>query len=141
MASVIISIMIAFSPLPELQRKEASARESLSVYNVDMNKLVFVNERGDSIRQILKERNYFDKKLNIILGILPGGVALDGFTLAQKRYTLRFSSTNLSSLDTLLTAIVDLSGKGGEFVRVYQSSLSTDEERNSFVLVVDLLSV
>lgn len=141
LASVIVTILIAYSPLPELQKIEAEERSNLSQYNIDINKVVFVNERGDSIREILKNRNSYDAKLNYIKEVVPSGVAFEGFTLEDKRYTLRFSSRNLESLDSLVDSIVNASGKDKQFLRVFQSSLSVDVERSNFVLVVDLLAV
>lgn len=140
-SSVILSILIVFSPLPRLQDDEQKARRDLSAYRIDINKLAFINDRGDGIRQILKKRSYYDKKLDAIKNKLPAGVTLDGLTIVKKSYTLKFSSNNLASLDEFLNSIVTVTGGGREFLRVYLTSLSVDEDKNRFVLIVDLLTV
>lgn len=139
--SVIISILIVFSPLPQLREEEEKARNNLSVFRLDINKLAFVNDRGDSIRQVLKSRNSYDKKLSIIKSKMPADVVFDGMTLVKKRYTLSFSSNNLSSLDELLNSIVVTTGKSRDFSKAYLTSLSVETEKHSFVMVVDLLAV
>jgi hypothetical protein len=142
-ASVILSVLILLSPLPQLKRDEQKARDDLAAYRIDINKLAFINDRGDGIRQIISKRSSYDKKLDVIESKMPAGVSFDGLTIVRKNYTLRFSSTNLASLNELLDSIVSITGtaRGRDFSRVYLTSLSTDEEKMRFVLVIDLLTV
>ncbi len=140
-SSVILSILIVFSPLPRLQEDEQKAKTNLATYKIEINKIAFINDRGDGIRQILKKRPYYDKKLDVIKNKLPVDVTLDGLTIENKTYTLRFSSNNLASLDQFIDSVVSATGVGKEFLRVYLTSLSVDEDKNRFVLIVDLLTV
>ncbi len=139
--SVAISILIVLSPLPQLKKEEEHARTMLSVFIIDINKLYFINDRGDSIRRLLSARNAYDKKLTNIKSKMPTGVELLGFTAIKKRYTLKFTSHSLLSLDQLLNAIAASTGKKGDFIRAYLTSLSVDQEKHNFVMIVDLLTV
>lgn len=139
--SVIISILIVFSPLPKLRSEEQKARDALAVYRIDMNKLAFINERGDIIRKLIAGRSSYDKKLNIVESKMPESVTIDGLTIDKKKYTIKFSSNNLLSLNDLLNGLTDITGTGRDFLRLYLTSLSMDEENKKFVLVVDLVTI
>lgn len=139
--SVAISILIVLSPLPQLQKEEGQTRNIFSRFLIDINKLYFLNDRGDSITQLLKTRNAYDKNLESIKSKMPEGVEFIGLTIIKKRYTLRFTSQNLAELDEFLNAIVASTGKRGEFTRAYLTSLSVDQEQHNFVMIVDLLTV
>ncbi|MBU3978089.1 hypothetical protein KKF69_02450 [Patescibacteria group bacterium] len=139
--SVILSIFIYFSSLPKLRLEEQKARADLTFFQLDMNKLAFVNDRGNSIRKILDERTYYDKKLDIVRSKMRADVMFDDLLMTKTKYTLTFSSSNLISLDELLNGLASITGTGRDFVRVYMSSLSMDEKNRKFVLIVDLFSV
>lgn len=140
-SSVIISMLIVFSPLPQLRLAEQKARADLAAFKLDMNKLVFVNERGDSIRKIIEKRPSYDKKLDIVQSKMQGDVTLEGISIAKKKYTFKFYSKNLASLDGLLNGLTSITGKGRDFLRVYLTSLAVDPEKKSFVLIVDFLTI
>lgn len=139
--SVILSILIVLSPLPELRKEEENARNELAAFLIDMNKLAFVNNRGDSIRKILAARPSYDKKLDIIESKMDGDVSLDMLMIVKKKYTLTFSSDNLNSLDKLLNNLTEITGSSRDFFRIYLNSLSMDKEDMKFVLVVDLFTI
>lgn len=139
--SVIISILIVFSPLPQLTRDEQKARADLSIFKVEMSKLAFVNERGDSIRKIINKRPSYNKKIDIVLSKMSADVSLDGLSIAKKSYTFKFSSRNLASIDDLINGLTSITGSGRDFSRVYLTGISVDAERKRFNLTVDLLTI
>jgi hypothetical protein len=138
--AVIISILIVFSPLPQLRRDEEKIKTKLSVFQPDIYKLAFINERGDSIRKVISQRPGYDKKIEVIESRLPADVNLETLTINKKNYTLKFSSNNLNSLDGLLKNLVDATGKDKDFIRVYLTSISLDKDNQKFTLIVDLLT-
>ena len=138
--SIIISILIVFSPLPQLHKEEEKLKTQLSVLQPDIYKLAFINERGDSIRKVISQRPGYDKKIEVIESKLPTDVNLDTLTINKKTYTLKFSSKNLDSLDGLLNDLVDATGKDKDFIRIYLTSISTDTENEKFTLIINLLT-
>lgn len=139
--SIAISILIIFSPLPQLRKEEQQAKKAFSEFILDINKLYFINDRGDGIQQLLKTRSNYDKKIEIVKSKMPADVDLVGLTIVKRRYTLKFTGHNLVSLDELLNALVTSTGKGRDFIRVYLTTLSLDQDRHNFMMVVDLLTV
>ena len=138
--SVLISILIVFSPLPQLRKDEAKVRNELAVFQPDIYKLAFINNRGDSIKKIISKRSLYDRKLEVIGSKLPADVSLDSLSIDKKNYTLKFSSKNLDSIDSLLNSLVAVTGKGKDFLGIYLTSISTDEVSQKFILVVDLIT-
>jgi hypothetical protein len=139
-SAVILSILIVFSPLEQLRKDEERAVSDLKPYKLDISKLAFINERGDSIRKLLAKRTSYDKKLSVVENKIPTDVSLDALTIAKKNYTLKFSSKNLSSLDGLLNGLVSITGSGKDFFRIYLTSVTADEANHRFILIVDLLT-
>lgn len=139
--SMILSVLTIFSPLPELRKVELKAKNELDNYKLDIAKLFFINDRTDSIRNILGKRLSYDKKVEIVQGLLPPDVAFEGMKMQNKSYSLKFSSTNLEALDQLLKSLTAITGRKLEFERIYLTMLSINEDRGTFEMVVDLLSV
>ena len=100
--AVIISILIVFSPLPQLRRDEEKIKTKLSVFQPDIYKLAFINERGDSIRKVISQRPGYDKKIEVIESRLPADVNLETLTINKKNYI------SLDKYNQKFTLIVDL---------------------------------
>lgn len=139
--SMILSILIVLSPLPQLYREEQKMRRNISAFQIDMNKLAFVNSRGDTIRKILEQRFSYDKKIDIVMSKIHPDVTLNGLSISGDKYIFKFYSRNLRSLEELLNGLISITGQGREFTRVYLTSLNMDEKNKRFVLVVDLLTI
>jgi hypothetical protein len=138
--SITTSILIVFSPLPQLNKNEKKLKNELSVFQPDIYKLAFINERGNNIRKAISQRPQYDKKIEIIESKLPADVNLDSLSINKKVYTLKFSSKNLGSLDGLLNSLVDSTGKGKDFLRIYLTTISADKDNQKFTLIVNLLT-
>lgn len=139
--SVVLSILIFFSPLFELRLEEQKAMSDLAKFQLDINKLAFINDRSNSINEIIDKRSSYDKKLNIIKTEMQSDVTLDDLSIIKTKYILKFSSKNLLSLDKLLNDLASITGAGRDFSRIYMSNLSMDGKNKRFVLDVELLSI
>lgn len=139
--SIIINILIAFSPLPQLHIEEQKALQNLQAYRLDISKLAFINDRGNNIRKILSKRTSYDKNIAAVQNKIPPNVSFDGFTINNKNYTFKFSGNNLQNMDELLNSLMSMTGKGKDYIKIYLTSLSIDEQNHNFVMVIDLLTV
>ncbi len=139
--SVVLSIFITLSPLPQLQEEEANLKSQLEYYSLDINKLAFINERSNFIRGIIQKRSQPQRKLELIQEKIPSGVKLDEIILNNKTYTIKFSSTNLSLLDELANSIVSLTGPGKQFSKLFLTSISSSSLDQNFVMTLDLLAI
>lgn len=139
--SVVLSIFITLSPLPQLQEEEASLKTQLEYYNLDINKLAFINERANYIRGLLQKRSQPERKLELVQEKIPSGVKLEEIILNEKTYTLKFSSTNLSLLDDMADSIAGLTGPGKQFSKIFLTSVTSSSLDQNFVMTLDLLAI
>lgn len=138
-SSVIFSMLIVLSALPQLQMEEQKAKADLAVFGLAMNKFAFVKERGESIRKIIKQRPYYDKKIEIVENKLQADVSLEALSMSKNKYTFKFYSKNIESLDKVINKLSDVTGNGKDFSQIYLTSLTVNQENKNFVLVVDML--
>jgi len=140
-SSIILSIVIVFSPLPQLREEEARVKKVFDTVRDDANKLVFIGKRGDDLRKLISERSIYDRKIDAVLEKMPSDVQIEGMTFKSKTYTFIFTSSNLESLNNTLDIIGGITGKGQEFTRIYLTSITADVGKKKFEMIVDLLSV
>lgn len=139
--SVILSIFITLSPLPQLQEEENNLKNQLEYYKIDINKITFINERANYIRGLIQKRHQPDRKLELIQENMPSGVRMDEIVLNDKSYTIKFSSTNLSLLDELANSIAALTGPGKQFSKIFFTSVTSSTFDQNFVMTLDLLAI
>src|SRR5256885_552249 len=75
-ASIVLFLLIALSPLPQLQRQESESRQQLTHYNSDMLKLAIVNERAGAIGSIVASRPSYDKAIEMLKNKAPAGTEI-----------------------------------------------------------------
>lgn len=139
--AIIINMLIILSPLPQLRQEEQKQLDNLSVYNLEIAKLSFINDRGDNIHKILDQRPSYDKNITAVQEKIPQDVNFDSFSINNKNYTLKFSGKNLESINLLLDSLMAMTGKKKEYIKIYLTSLSVDELSHNFIMIVDLLTV
>src|SRR5258706_16470793 len=70
-SSMVLFLLIAFSPLPALQKQEQNAIQTLAQYHPDVAKIALVNDRLDTSSQIVNKRNNFDQVLLSVRNQMP----------------------------------------------------------------------
>src|SRR5690348_625617 len=71
--SMVLFLLIAFSPLPKLQKQEQDASQTMSQYHVDVAKLDLVNDRLGTTAEIINKRNNYDQVLAAVRSQMPIG--------------------------------------------------------------------
>lgn len=137
-ASVILFLLIALSPLPQLQRQEATARQTLSQYNSEMVKLAVINERTGAISSIIASRPSYDKTIEMLKSIAPDGVVITGFDFKKGLLEVIVSSKSLTSIDTFLNTLADNTKPRGLFRSVMVSPILVDEDKQVVNVTVDI---
>jgi Tfp pilus assembly protein PilN len=139
--SVILFLLISFSPLPQLKRQEEQGLSTLSQFHPDMAKIYLVNERMDSIKSIIGSRRNFDEILDELQNILPSGIKVDALSIDRKNISLSVSSGSLELIDTFINNVLKSVQEGKDFTKVTLSSLSVDSEKHLFLLTVTVVTL
>src|SRR6266498_4593159 len=104
--SIVLFILVAVSPLPELRRQEASYRLTLSAAHPDMAKLALLDERTTAVSGLLSQRKSYEQILEFIQGKLSSDVAISTIQVDNKTMALTVDSRSLQSLDTFLNKLI-----------------------------------
>lgn len=137
-AAVIISILIAFSPLPQVQQQEQASRQTLSQYHPEMAKIALIQDRLIGISAILSQRNKYADFLTSVNNKIPPGVSLYQISINKKNATLTVRSNSLDLLDRFLNNLVMSANNKEEYSRVTLNSITSDDQSNLFSLTVSL---
>ena len=139
--SVIIFLLIALSPLPQLKKQEEQALFTLSQFHQDMGKVAYVNERTDAITKLLSQRKQFDKKLDAIQTQIPEGVTVDALSVTANNMSLTVSSNSVEQIDIFINNLLRAVQEKRDFSKVTLTSLSIDNQRNLFIFTVALVTL
>ncbi len=136
--SVMIFVLIAFSPLPELNKQYNFASFTLSKSTSDIVRLGLVNERADTIKKIIDTRPQYDKILEDLQKKLPNGVNVETIKVKNKDVALEVSSDSLSKIDDFLIKLSKDDYTSIKLSDISLSKFSLDAEKNKFVVIVDI---
>lgn len=135
-ASMILFLLISFSPLPALQQQEQTSMQTLSGFQTDMAKIAIINERMQSINQLLTDRSSYGEIFSLIEGKLPNDTDVTAFNLIQNTATITISSTSLASFDSVLNSLI--AEEGTRFSQVSMNNLIIDEQEDRFFMTIAL---
>lgn len=136
--SVMVFILIALSPLPELNKQYNFASFTLSQSTRDIVRLGLVNERSETIKKIIDKRPQYDKIFEYLQNKIPGSITIEAFTIKEKVIALEISSTSLSDIDKFLIEIAREDNLSIKLSKVILSKFSIDSTKNRFVANVDI---
>ena len=135
-ASMILFLLIAFSPLPELQQQEQTNKQTLSGFQTDMAKIAIINDRMQSVNQLLNDRSSYGEIFSMIEQKLPNDTTITAFNLIQNTAMVTISSTSLASFHSVLNSL--LAEEGTRFSQVSMNNLIIDEQEDTFFMTIAL---
>lgn len=138
-ASVILFILVAISPLPTLQKQEQSLRIRLSQSKSNIAKLALVNERTASIDNVLTKRLSLDQTIAVIQSKLANNVAITAIRADKDTVTLTVESRSLQSLNDFLNGLIGLVQEKKALSQVTLSDLTTDETNTNYSITMSLV--
>lgn len=135
-ASIILFLLISFSPLPDLQREEQQALSTISGAHPDIAKLFLVKDRLQGSSLLLKTRQEYDQKLLGLMEEMPPGITIEGMEMEQNAISLRVVSNSLTELDTFLTNLVKVTSEKKDYSTVTMVSLQTSDQRQVYMMTI-----
>jgi hypothetical protein len=137
-ASVILFILVALSPLPALQNQEQTMQDTLARSKNDIVKYELVNERLDAISTTLAKRQVLDQDLSLIESKIPPDVRIIEIKANNLNVTMTVESQSLQSLDSFLNGLIGYVQNKISFSDVTMSALTTNSVNNSYDITVSL---
>lgn len=136
--SIVIFILIALSPLPELAKQRETAALNLSVASSDMVKLAIINERVESISKVLGARSSYGETIENFQSLLPPGVSVESIKMQKGELIIVVSSNSLLRIENFLNELVIAKDTKSQFKNIQISTLSADATSNKFLLSLDI---
>lgn len=139
--SVILFLLIALSPIPQLRRQEQVAKDNLATFHPDIAKLQIINERATAIAGIMTKRTAFDKTIDFLQSKLPRGVSIETLTMSKKAIEVTVSSKSLNSLNAFINNLDASVEQKDTFSSVTLSSLSSEDTKDYYSLTLNLTNI
>lgn len=138
-SSIILFILVALSPLPDLQEQEKEEIKKLSLFQSRMAKVLFTKERVGHIHTLLQTRPVYAETLQSLEEQLPNEASVDTLHLDKKTVTVSVSSSSLGTLDQFAKDIMKLQTEKKRFSKITLSSLYLNPDNGRYVLDMELL--
>lgn len=135
--SMMLYVLIAFSPLPQLREEEQQHIVALSQFNPEIIKIALINERSENIAVLLAKRTAFDKTFTILQSKLPTNGEITGLKVGDNTLSFTFSSSSLSDIEIVLANITQ-AAREKQFSQVRMSSLTQDTDKDLFQVTVSM---
>lgn len=138
-SSIVLFILVALSPLPELQRQEKTLREQLAASHAEMGKLALIDERVTNVSEILKHRRQFDKLLDLVQSTMAKDVRISSLRVDKNIIVLTVQSSSLKSLDNFLSGLIQAVQNKQGFSQVTLNDLTTEAATNNYTVTLNLV--
>lgn len=137
-SSVIFFILVALSPLPELQRQEQSLKLTLAESKTALAQHTLVNERIETITTVIDSRVSLENTLTLIQQNVPGNVTVTALKADNQSISITVESTSLDALDTFVKTMTDLGQVQNGFSQITMSNMLTDNTRNTYTVTLTM---
>lgn len=109
--SIALFVFNRQSTLDPIKREQNVVLQNLSFLSEKEAKLSLLNDRLNNLENILGFRKNYIKSVNSIIDELPSDVSTTSLSLDKDGILLIASSNSLSSINTFLNSLIDLSEK------------------------------
>jgi Tfp pilus assembly protein PilN len=136
-SAITLYILIAFSPLPQVQQQEQEALTAISLSHPEMTKIALLDDRMKGIAGVLATRNKYDTVLEALSTKLPRDVRISQVSMNEKSLGLTVKTQSLTSLTTFVETLQH-AVENKEYKSITLNSIISDNESNIFSLTMSI---
>jgi hypothetical protein len=140
-SSVVLFVLVSFSPLPALQKQEQTLEQNLSQSKSDIAKVALLHERTSSISTFLSTRQMLDQTIGLIESKFSGDMKVISLQTDNSVTTVTVESSSLQNLDNFLNGLIVLVQQKKGFSQVILVDLANDSSNNDYEVTVRLNSL
>lgn len=138
LTAMVLFILVVQSPLSKIREKENAMLSDIAKFKIPMSRSIIINERLNSIANILRQRNQFEKYTSAILAVVPASVSLTSLTIDQKTMLLTGSSTSLSAVSTYFDGLVAMQKERNLIQSVVLQSFSSQKDTGKYYFTLKI---
>lgn len=136
--SIVLFILVNFSPLPSLQEEEQERLTEFSRSRPKMAKIVLMNDRLGDISKILKKRTYYNLAIDQMQAELPVDARIDMLKIDKQAISVTVTSGSLLSLENFLENISKLTEQKKFIGQLTLSKLTANTQNAQYSLSLDM---
>lgn len=136
--SITFFMLIALSPLPDLERRQNLASSTLSQSINDIIRLKLVKERAAGVTKIIENRKSYNIFIDYLREKVPSGVSVKSLSVSQGGINLILESSSLALLDEFFESLTENDESGITFSRADIPKVSTDQGGGLFVAELNI---
>ena len=144
-SSIMLFLIIAFSPLPRLQQEEERYVETLNAgeYRAKMDKYFYINSRLKDIGTLLSKRPDVVASYEIIERAFTPSIDVNFLDIAENSITVNLASFSLSDIEQVVDNLSQQAEEDERFKSLTLSGVSYDERENVYEMVatIELVAV
>lgn len=134
--STVFFLLISGSSVESLRKEEQAAISKIKQSEEKAGKLLFTGNRVKDIADIVGKRTTFDGIITSVTDIVPSGTQIDSLSLDKKNFSMTVRSSSLSSINTLLMGIDEISTNKKMFTKVTLEGLTVDKKSGNFIMSI-----
>lgn len=121
-------------PIALIEKEEADQKKSLDQLRETATKLLITQNRIKDITSIIDKRELLDTVLGDLAQSIPGNTRVTSLNLDGKNFSLTVNSSSLSSLDKVITGLVEMAETKKIFTKITFEGLSIEPKQGDYIV-------
>lgn len=137
-ASVVLFILIAASPLPDLKKKESSSLATLATLHQKLGTHLLILNQIQDVSSLLQTRPHYDEKLDTLTALFPKSFILIGYSFTSTDASLNLAAGSVEDIEAFLQKIRTLIDQKTTYSQATISSINFDTTSGKYFFTVGL---
>lgn len=139
-SSIMLFLIIAFSPLPRLQQEEERYVQTLNAgeYRAKMDKYFYINSRLKDIASLLSKRPDVVASYEIVEKAFTPSIEVNFLDIAENSITINLASVSLSDIEQVVDNLSLQAEEDKRFLSLTLSGVSYDERESLYEMVATI---
>lgn len=136
LASLIIFLLIQVINPSSIQKEQDEVLRKISQLQEKKAKLVIINDRINSIAEILEKRKNLSKTANTLLAKTPNKLLIENVEINDTVISLTAQSNSLAQIGEFINNLTDMVRKKEIINSLVLNTLAFDESKNSYAVSI-----
>jgi cytoskeletal protein RodZ len=138
--SIMLFLIIAFSPLPRLQQEEERLIATLNTgeYREKMDKYYYINSRLTDIDNLLRNRPEIITSYELVERIITPTMSIKFLDISESATTFTLASPNLAEMESAVTKLTQDAKADSKITSLTLSSIAYNAKENVYEMSVTI---
>lgn len=132
LASGVLFVMIAASPLPQLRQEEQRLFASLNESNSTIQRSILIDKQLEHVDSILTSRSELPVTMREILSNTPPSLTIISYTATDDQFEVTIQATSLSEIDSFFNSLRVLAEQEKIYRNITLETLSVSQAQGAY---------